>query len=464
MRHLFDLQKQHARLLATSSARDRKRKLTRLKQVIGHFRPQIQEALFKDYRKSATEVDLIEIFATVQEIQFAIDHVEKWMEPEMVHVPITQLGAKSYIVAEPKGTCLIIAPWNFPVTLTLGPLASAIAAGNTAIIKPSEFTPHINAVIKSILSEVFEEKEVAVIEGDQSVSTALLDLPFDHIFFTGSPSVGKVVMAAAAKNLTSCTLELGGKSPVIIDETAHLASAAERIVAAKFSNAGQICIAPDYVYVHESFLSAFEEKLIYFIQKFYGTTDQDRMNGDYTRIVNQLHHQRLSSYLEDAKSKGAQVKFGGEGNENYLSPTVITQVNSDMKLMQEEIFGPLLPLISFTKREEVIDYIQSQPKPLACYVFAKGNALKKWYEQQISTGGLLFNDAALHFLNPHLPFGGIGNSGLGKAHGHFGFLEFSHRKSVMHVPQRWSVASVIYPPFSEGKKKWLGKILRFLTR
>lgn len=464
MLHLFEQQKQHARLLATSAARDRKRKLILLKQTIGRFRPQIQEALFQDYRKSATEVDLIEIFATIQEIQFAIDHIEKWMEPEMVQVPITQLGAKSYIVAEPKGTCLIIAPWNFPVTLTLGPLASAIAAGNTAIIKPSEFTPHINEVIKNLLREVFEEKEVAIVEGDQSVSTALLDLPFDHIFFTGSPSVGKVVMAAAAKNLTSCTLELGGKSPVIIDETAHLNSAAERIVAAKFSNAGQICIAPDYIFVHESLLPAFEEKLIHFIQKFYGINDQDRMNGDFTRIVNQRHHQRLSSYLEDAKSKGAQISFGGSVNENYFSPTLLTNVNMDMKLMQEEIFGPLLPLNPFTNREEVVSYIQSQPKPLACYVFAKGHSLKKWYEQQISTGGLLFNDAALHFLNPHLPFGGIGNSGLGKAHGHFGFLEFSHRKSVMHVPQRWSVASVIYPPFSEGKKKWLGKILRFLTR
>ncbi|MEN9347311.1 MAG: hypothetical protein RLZZ77_822 [Bacteroidota bacterium] len=461
---LFELQKQHCRLTAQSSARDRKRKLTLLKQAIGRFRPQIQEALYQDYRKSSTEVDLIEIFATVQEIQYAIDHLSKWMEPEMVSIPLTQLGAKSYILPEAKGVCLIIAPWNFPITLTLGPLASAIAAGNTAIIKPSEFTPHINAVIKQLLAEVFDEKEVAVVEGDQIVSTQLLELPFDHIFFTGSPAVGKVVMAAAAKHLTSCTLELGGKSPVIVDSSAHLDSAAERIVAAKFSNAGQICIAPDYIYVHASLFDAFQKKLIHYIEKFYGNTDQERIKSDYTRIVNQRHHNRLSENLTDAQAKGAQVVFGGHREENYFSPTLLTKVTDDMRVMQEEIFGPLLPLIPFTDREEIVRAIQSQPKPLACYVFAAGHQLKKWYEQQLSAGGLLFNDAALHFLNPALPFGGIGNSGLGKAHGYFGFLEFSHRKSVMHVPQRWSIASIIYPPFSEGKKKWIGKILRFLTR
>jgi aldehyde dehydrogenase (NAD+) len=342
----------------------------------------------------------------------------------------------------------------------LGPLTSAIAAGNTAIIKPSEITPHSSAIMRKIVEEVFDKNEVAVIEGGVDTATTLLELPFNHIFFTGSPEVGKIVMASASKNLASVTLELGGKSPAIIDETADIKIAASRIASAKFSNNGQICVAPDYVLIHESKLDAFVKAVKSRISDFYGENAAE--SASYMRIINGQNFQRVKSYLDDSVKGGAKLVHGGkyDSNDNYIEPTVVTDLPMDSPLMQNEIFGPVLPIVSYRDLQEAIDLIRSKEKPLALYIYSKNKQNVHRILRSTRAGGTCINNSALHFFNHNLPFGGSNNSGIGKAHGRYGFIAFSNERAVYKqiLP---SPLDLLTPPYTNSKLKMINLILKW---
>jgi aldehyde dehydrogenase (NAD+) len=450
---IFKLQKANQYTVAKATARERKATLKRLERALLARKQDIRDALHADFRKHPSEVDLTEIFPVTSEIKHASRHLSKWMRPRRVKTPLALFGARSYIHYEPKGVVLVIAPWNFPINLTFGPLVSAIAAGNCVIVKPSEHTPHASAVTKSIIEDIFDESEVAVIEGGIETSTRLLAQPFNHIFFTGAPAIGKVIMEAAAKHLTSLTLELGGKSPTIVDETASVDAAAKRIAWAKYTNNGQICIAPDYLFVHESKKDEFLDKFMQNIESFYGQDAQ--ASESYARIVNQRHFQRLAGYLEDAKQKGAKVVYGGhtDGSQGYIEPTILTDVDPQSKVMTEEIFGPVLPVCTFKSLDEPIEVINSKEKPLALYVYSKSQANIDRIIQNTRAGGTCINHNAVHFFNHSLPFGGSNNSGIGKGHGFFGFEAFSNPRGVLKQVLPFSALELMTAPFTSLKQK-----------
>ena len=457
---IFDLQKNNQYNVGNSTVKERRAKLDRLHQAILKYRNDIKKALYDDFKKHPSEVDMTEIYPVTSEIKHAKSNLALWMRDQSIHTPLALLGSSSYIKYEPKGVVLIISPWNFPVNLTFCPLVSAIAAGNCVIIKPSEMTPHIATVMKKIVDEIFDENEVAMIEGGIDVSTELLKLPFNHIFFTGAPSVGKIVMAAAAKNLTSVTLELGGKSPTIVDETADIDMAARRITWSKFANNGQICIAPDYVYVHESKKEAFLTAVKKYIHQFY--SDDATKESSYNRIVNSRHFDRLKGYIEDAVSKGAKIETGGQlsGTENYIAPTVMTRVDKSSILMTNEIFGPIMPVFGFQRIEDVIQDINAQEKPLALYIFSKSSKNTNHIINNTRAGGGCINHCAVHYYNTHLPFGGSNNSGIGKAHGIEGFKSFSNSRGILK--QNFTNAlELLLPPFNNFKQKLIDLTIKY---
>ena len=420
---------------------------------------QLEEAVYKDLGKPAMEVNTSELFPVLAEINHAVDNLDRWTAPVKIDAPLTFIGTRSEIRHEPKGTCLIIAPWNYPFNLCIGPLVSCIAAGNTALLKPSELTPNTSAFISKLVAEVFENDMVSVVEGDAEVASALLQLPFDHIFFTGSPAVGKIIMRAAAERLASVTLELGGKSPAIVDASANLKDAARRIAFGKFLNNGQTCIAPDYILVDESVKERFVTLLKESVAELFAREE------DYGRIVNTRHFGRLRKLLEDAINKGATPVLAGELNEatRYFPPTILTDVTNDMQVMEEEIFGPVLPVIGMDVRARAIDFINSKPKPLALYVFSHDRASRERVMKETSAGGVCVNDCVLQFIHPNLPFGGVNNSGIGKAHGHAGFLAFTNEKPVVRQKSGYSNAYLFYPPYTSFKKKILALILRWFV-
>lgn len=441
---IFQKLKTGSRKLRPEPISKRIERLRKLDTWIRNHEPELAEAVYKDMGKPAMEVATSEIFPALSEINHAIDNLARWTKPTKIDAPITFLGTRSEVVYEPKGVCLIIAPWNYPFNLCIGPLASCLAAGNTALLKPSELTPNTSAFIAKLVTEVFDDDVVAVAEGDADVSTALLQLPFDHIFFTGSPAVGKIVMKAAAERLASVTLELGGKSPAIIDATANLKDAAKRIAFGKFVNAGQTCIAPDYVIVDESI----KEEFIKLLKE--NIAGQFR---DYSgRVINERHSARLKNLLDDAKKKGAVEVLSGER-------TILVNVTNDMLVMQEEIFGPILPIITV----EPIEFVNSKPKPLALYVFSNNSAFRKNVLQNTSAGGVCINDCVLQFVHPNLPFGGVNNSGIGKAHGHSGFLAFTNEKPVVRQKRGYSMAYLFYPPYTTLKRRILEIVLRWFV-
>jgi len=465
LENIFKMQQDQAPVLVVSTANERIRKLKRLGRVLMAHRTAIQEAIFADFHKPAMETDVIEILPLMVEIKHTSRRLHHWMRPRAVDTPLPLLGSSSQIRYEPKGAVLIIAPWNFPLQLALTPVISAVAAGNTVIVKPSEFTPHTSALMKKMLLEVFPENEVAVVEGDAGVAQHLLSLKFDHIFFTGSPEVGKLVMKAAAEHLTSVTLELGGKSPVIVDETADVEAAARRVVAGKLSNCGQICVAPDYALVHESKQAAFLAACAKYINAMYGATDEARIAGDYTRIVNSRHTARLKGLLEDALQKGAVSEYPGgqiQEEQNYFPPVLLTNVTPDMRVANEEIFGPILPIHTFSRLNEVIQYINNKEKPLALYIFSGSRRNIGRILNETSAGGVTINDVGTHFYNFNLPFGGVNNSGMGKAHGEFAFLEFSNAKAVLRQWAPISGAEMMYPPFNARKSRLVGWLMKYL--
>jgi aldehyde dehydrogenase (NAD+) len=461
MEAVFDAQRATALALRTSTAEARIASLKKLEAAVLAFRPQFYEALHADLRKPEAESDLAEIMPVVSEIRHTIKHLRSWMKTRRVMPTLTMLGTRARIRYEPKGVSLIISPWNYPVGLTLGPLACAFGAGCTAIIKPSELTPATAAVLAALIAQTFDPAEIALFEGDAAVSTALLALPFDHIFFTGSPAVGKIVMAAAAKNLSSVTLELGGKSPVIVDETADVKKAAASIMWGKFLNAGQTCIAPDYLYVHEKIKPAFLDAAKTAISKMYGPDVQ--ASPDYCRIVNEQNFSRVKTLLDGAIGAGATVEAGGltAEEDKYIAPTLLTNVSSASAVLQEEIFGPLLPVLSYTDIAEPLRHINAGPKPLAIYVYGKDTAKIERMIGETSSGGAAVNMAVLQFSHNNLPFGGVNNSGIGSSHGVFGFRAFSHERAML--ADKFSTTKMLFPPYTPRVKRLIKLLLRYFA-
>lgn len=461
---IFAAQQNTALKWRTSTLEERSARLIKLRTWIKENQDQIRQALWEDFKKPAAEVDLSEIFPITSEINHTLKNLKSWMKPMGISTPLSMLGTSGKVYFDPKGTALIISPWNFPFNLTVGPLVSALAAGCPAIIKPSELSPATSTLIKNMVGTIFPPEEVAVFLGEVEVSQKLLKLPFDHIFFTGSPSVGKIVMKAAAEHLTSITLELGGKSPAIIDASADLNDAAGKLIWGKFVNCGQTCIAPDYILVHESQKDRLIMELKVFLQKFYDPEYKGiEKSPDYARIIGARHFKRLSSYLDDAILKGASLEFGGKSAEStcYIEPTVISGIKEDMEVYKEEIFGPILPILTFSKIDEAIDLINSKPKPLALYYFGNDSSNSKKVIEETSSGNVVINDCVLHFLHNNLPFGGVNNSGMGKAHGHAGFLAFSHEKGVLTQRVGINNVTLLRPPYGIKAKKIIQSLIKW---
>lgn len=447
--------------VGNSTHKERIKKLDALKHALEvTYKDAIRKAMYDDFKKPALETDLTEIYPVTKEIKFVKKNLKSWMKRQTVDTPLALLGASSYIKYEPKGVCLIVSPWNYPFNLTFGPLVSAIAAGNTVILKPSELTPNASSLMSKMVRELFDESEVALIEGDVEVSKELLKLPFNHIFFTGSPRVGRLVMEAASAHLASVTLELGGKSPTIIDGTTNLEKTVERILFGKFTNAGQTCIAPDYVLLKSDLKTKFAELFKSKIKAFY--SESAETSGSYSRIVNKDHFKRLVSYIEEAKSNKSIVVSGGKylEGDNYIEPTLIVDMPDDSKLLHEEIFGPILPVKTYLTTEEAIAYINSKEKPLALYIYSKHQKTIDLILNNTRAGNGCINHNLLQYLNHNLPFGGSNNSGIGKSHGFFGFEAFSNKRAIMKQHTIGS-ADLLMPPYNNFKQKLIDLTLRW---
>ena len=466
MQRVFEAQGPVALQWRRSTADERIVRVKRLRECLLAHREALYEAFAQDFHKPRLEVDATEIIPTLDEMRHTMAHLKRWMKPTRVRATMLTLGNSARVEYQPRGRCLIIAPWNYPLYLLFGPLVSALAAGNTVVLKPSELAPSVAAVMSRIIRQAFEPEHVAIFEGALQTSQELLAKPFDHIFFTGSPAVGKVVMAAAAKSLASVTLELGGKSPTIVDETADLRKAAETIMWGKFLNCGQTCVAPDHVYVHESVRDAFVAMCRQVVSQRYGATPEaQQASADFTHVINARHTHRISTLLSDAVARGAQVLMGGQvdASRNYIAPTLITNVPADAAIMSEEIFGPVLPLIGFTDVGQVIAEINAQPKPLALYMWSQHSATIRRVLDETSSGGVCVNHCMVHVAHGNLPFGGVNNSGIGNAHGYFGFKAFSHERGVLQAGMLNTI-KMFFPPYTPQRVRLVGWVANWLGR
>lgn len=423
---LFTAQKEFFRSGKTRGLDFRIESLNKLRQAVETYEQDILQAVYKDLHKDPIDGRAMEISGFYAEVKYTVRNLPSWAATESVETPVYMLPSRSYIQREPYGVSLIIAPWNYPFQLIMMPLVGAIAAGNTALLKPSELSAHTAAVLEKIINSAFPEEYLHVVQGGAEETQALLALPVDYLFFTGSAVLGKRVMAAAAKNLTPLTLELGGKSPTIVHEDADLVTAAHRISWGKFINAGQTCVAPDYVLVHQSRREAFIGELVKVIRKFYGE-DASR-HPRYGRIINDRHFQRLTALLDPEK-----ILYGGGRNreDRYLEPTILSPVDWSDPIMEEEIFGPILPILVYSDLDDIVHKINERPKPLALYVFSEDEAVAKRIMEEISFGGGAINNTIMHTASPFLPFGGVGPSGMGRYHGRYTFETFSHQKSIL---------------------------------
>ena len=421
---IIEAQRAYFRSGATRSYSYRREQLKKLQKALLKWEKPLAEALWKDLHKSYEEAYMTELSIVLGEIKNHLGHLRRWMKPKWVLSPLKMFPSQSYIVTEPLGSALIIAPWNYPVQLLLNPLVGALSAGCTAVLKPSPYVPHTSKVIEQMIGEFFDERAVAVVQGNREVNGQLLEERFDRIFFTGSPDLGRKVMAAAGKHLTPVVLELGGKSPCIVDRDADLKVAARRLAWGKSLNAGQTCIAPDYLLIHEEVREKFLNELQKAFRQLLGENPAECRH--FVRIVNERAFDRLTGYLKEGK-----IRFGGEHNraERYIAPTVIEQLPAEAAILQEEIFGPILPVIPFRQIDEAIDYIVKGEKPLALYLFGSRN--RKRVMRATSSGGACINDTIMHIANERIPFGGVGQSGMGGYHGHDSYLAFSHRRSVV---------------------------------
>lgn len=428
---IFALQQAHQWEAKASSAAERKAKLTKLKAAVERHADAIVAAVLEDTRKPEGEIRVTEVLNVISNIQRNIDNLDAWMAPTEV-TPSMNPKDRAQIVYEARGVCLILGPWNFPLGLTLGPVAAAIAAGNCCLVKLTDLCPATASVAATILRDAFEEKDVALFEGDVSVATALLDLPVSHIFFTGSTRVGKIVMAAAAKHLASVTLELGGKSPVIIDQDADIAKVAADLANAKQFNGGQACICPDYVFVREDQKAALVDGFAAHVKaNLYNAAGQLKKDS-IAQIVNTTNFNRVKALFDDAVAKGATVAVGGtlEAEDLTVHPTMLTDVTPQMTILQEEIFAPLLPVMTYDNIDQAIGYIEARDKPLALYVYSNDTATVDKVLNRTSSGGVTINGVFSHYLENNLPFGGVNQSGMGSYHGYFGFKAFSHERAI----------------------------------
>lgn len=462
---IFQAQQDHRLAMAATTARERRERLQRIARWVKGHKKEIRKAQHDDFRKPPTEVDLTEIFPVLVEAKHAAKDVKKWMKPKRVSRSLALASASGKIYYEPRGTALIISPWNYPLNLTLCPLISALAAGCTAILKPSEMTPNTSRLMAQMVEELFPEEEVALFEGAADVAVELQKKPFDHVFFTGSPAIGKLVMKAAAEHLTTVTLELGGKSPAIVDRSAHLTDAAKKIVWGKFVNQGQTCIAPDYVLVHSDVHDRLVGEMKDQISAYYGkTSDKRQATPDLARIVNGRHFDRLQTLLDQSVAAGGKVIYGGtcDPDDRWIEPTLLADVPDDAPAMQEEIFGPILPIVPFDDLDEALSAVRSREKPLALYLFSTDGDVTQKVLGETSSGGSCVNDVALQFLHPNLPFGGVNHSGHGASHGHFGFKAFSHERAVLRH-HRFSALKLMAPPYGSLQKLLTKLTVRFLS-
>lgn len=444
---IYQKQRAFFRTNQTKEIEYRIKALADLKSAIQQNEKPLIDALKADLNKSEFDAYSTEVGFVLKEISFIMSNVQSWAKPEKVKTPLTHFGSTSYIYSEPYGVALIIAPWNYPFQLSISPLIGAIAAGNCAIIKPSEFTPKTSEVVAKIIKDTFPEEYVTVALGGIETSQALLKEKSDYIFFTGSVPVGKIIMEAASKNLTPITLELGGKSPCIIHEDANLKLAAKRVAWGKFTNAGQTCIAPDYLYLHrnsrEKFLSYIKES----IKELYG--ENSLKNENYTRIVSESHFKRLASFLSNG-----DILLGGNSDIDRLliEPTLLTNISWEDPVMQDEIFGPILPILEYSHLSEVTRGIHNHPNPLALYIFSESEKVQQEVLNSVSFGGGCINDTIYHIANPYLPFGGVGPSGTGAYHGKGSFDTFSHKKSVLKQTTAFDIP-LRYPTMKDGLKR-----------
>jgi aldehyde dehydrogenase (NAD+) len=431
----------------------RSEQLARVAALARENRDALIGALQRDFGKPAIEALLTDVSIVAAEADLARKALPRWTKPERVATPASQRPGRSRLVREPVGTVLIIAPWNYPVQLLLSPLVGALAAGNCAVLKPSELTPHTSALLATLVPRYLDPEAVALVEGGVPETTALLAERFDHIFYTGGPAVAHKVMEAAAKHLTPVTLELGGKSPCIVDESANLAVAARRIAWGKFLNAGQTCIAPDYVLVDERREEELLAQLGSAVREFYGA--EPKRSPDYARIVNRRHFERLARLLKDG-----EVAFGGqiEPEARYIAPTALHRVRPDADVMREEIFGPILPVLPVRDLDQALAFVNGREKPLALYLFSEDAAARRRVEEETSSGGLCLNHVIWQVANPNLPFGGVGPSGMGSYHGRYGFETFSHRKPVVEKSTRFD-PKFAYPPYGRFKAALMRRLL-----
>lgn len=446
---LFAQQKAAYRAHPMPSSTERRADLQRLKDSVLKYKNELADAIYQDFScRSKDETMVAEVMTAVQGINFAMKRLKKWMKPSKRHVSMLFAPSHNKVMYQPLGVVGIVVPWNYPLQLAVLPLMTALAAGNRAMIKMSEFTPATNAVLKKLLAEAFSEDQVALIEGEVEVSTAFSEMPWDHLIFTGSTAVGRIVMAAAAKNLTPVTLELGGKSPAIITPKATMQDAVERICFGKSLNAGQTCIAPDYVLLPEGKEEEFIERYQATFAKMYPTL---RDNDDYTAIINDRQHQRLLSWAEEAKNKGAKITVVNPANEDFSGTRkmplhIVQQGTADMQVLQDELFGPILPIVTYKNLDAALDYVNDRDRPLALYIFSYDRAEQKHILERTHAGGVTINDTLMHVAQDDIPFGGVGPSGMGHYHGKEGFIALSKAKAV-HRKGKFNSGQFVYPPY-----------------
>ncbi len=441
---------------ATRPVAFRIEQLKRLKEAILLHEAEIQEALYKDLRKSTYEAFSSEIGQLLREIDFTIRHLHAWARPQSVSTPLMLFPSNSKIYRDSLGIVLIIGPWNYPFLLTIGPLISAIAGGNTVILKPSEEAAHTAMVVEKIISAIFSQDLVHVVQGvgGEVIPAMMNQVRFDHVFFTGSTGVGQKIMEMAAKKLVPVTLELGGKSPCIVDRSANLDYTAKKIVWSKLMNAGQTCVAPDYVLVHNTVKDALVARIRDNVKRMFG--EDPKMSEDLGRIINNKRFKKLTGYLDPTK-----ITSGGRSNEAdlYIEPTILENISIQDPVMQEEIFGPILPVIGFDNQNEVVEWVEKNPFPLSLYVYAEDSSVQEFYLSRLRFGGACINNSLIHLGNPHLPFGGVGPSGTGQYHGKFGFETFTRPKAVLHS-RSWFDIPLLYAPF-KGKVELLKKVFKY---
>lgn len=458
---IYDKQVRNKLIIRYLTVNQRKEYLKKLEDTILIHRNEIEEALFLDLRKSKIETDSTEIFPVLSEIMLFRKKLNRWSKTTSVSNNLLFFGSKAQIQPESLGNCLIISPWNYPFQLCLLHLIACISAGNTAILKPSEFCPNVSKLLHKIISEVFEENHVAIIDGQVDETTYLLSKKFDHIHFTGSPKVGKIVMEAGAKHLSSVTLELGGKSPLIIDGTIPMQEVVEKAVWGKLINFGQTCIAPDYILIKEDLKDQFVDNFIKHIENVFGK-DPSQSKG-LARIVNHQNYNRLKNLIEDALKKGAKCPFGNQyiEDELYIKPTLLTDIPLDSKIEEEEIFGPIFPIYTFKEIDKVITHINLKEKPLAIYVFSIDSTFIEKIKRQTSSGSVVINETLVHILHPNLPFGGVNHSGIGVSTGYEGFKDFSHMKPILKVNRFLSPSKFLNYPYNSTTQKVIDFLMKY---